>query len=115
MAETALVFPMLPGKRLVMERFIAALLCEFREEHDLTHATVTEERWFVQAAPQGDVIIVYLKGPDPAMVFADLAVSQEPFAVWFREQALDITGVDLALLPPFNLPECVFSRSRKEE
>jgi hypothetical protein len=113
MIETALVFPLLPGKRVALEKFIYALLCERQEEHDKTHASVTEERWFVQATTQGDVVIVYLHGPDPAMVFADLAVSEEPFAVWFREQVLELTGVDLALLPPFELPECIFRRTRQ--
>ncbi len=112
MIAAALVFPLLPGKRKALDNFIAALRNEYRAEHDRTHACVTEEKWFLQPTPQGDLVIVYLEGPDPALVFADLAVSQEPFEVWFREQALDITGVDLALLPPFTLPECVFNRTR---
>lgn len=110
--ETALVFPLLPGKRQGLEAFIQALRTEWHSAHDRSHAGITEERWFVQSAPQGDVVIVYLYGPDPAMVFADLAVSEEPFALWFREGVQDLTGVNLALLPPFNLPECVFQRSR---
>lgn len=114
MIETALVFPVLPGKRPAMEKFVLALNGERREAHDATHASVEEERWFFQSAPQGDVVIVYLRGADPALVFADIAVSTEPFSVWFREQTLEITGVDLALLPPFNLPECIFQRSRPE-
>ncbi len=115
MVETALVFPLLPGKRLAFEQFLVQLNTEQKKQHDRTHASVVEERWFVQSIPQGDMVIVYLKGYDPALVFADLAVSNEEFEQWFREQALDITGVDLALLPPFCLPQCVFSRTRKAE
>jgi hypothetical protein len=110
--ETALVFPVRHGKRAALVEFTQTLANDHREEHDAMHCSVNEERWFVQAAPQGEVVIVYLQGTDPALVFADLAVSKRPFAIWFRRQVLDITGVDLALLPPFNLPECIFHRTR---
>jgi hypothetical protein len=112
--ETALVFPLLPGKRALLEAFVEELTGERCAEHDAFHTSVEEERWFVQAAPQGDVVIVYLSGIDPALVFADLAVSKGAFATWFREQAQEITGVDLTLLPPFNLPECILRRTRSE-
>lgn len=112
MVETALVFPLLPGKRLAFEQFIVQLNTEQKSHHDRTHASVIEERWFVQSTPQGDMVIVYLKGCDPALVFADLAVSNHAFEEWFRDETLEITGVDLALLPPFCLPQCVFSRTR---
>jgi hypothetical protein len=113
--ETALVFPLLPGKRAMLEAFVEALLGERCAEHDAFHTSVEEERWFVQAAPQGEVVIVYLRGTDPALVFADLAVSNGAFATWFREQAQEITGVDLTLLPPFNLPECILRRTRDKD
>ena len=110
--ETAMVFPLLPGKRAALGLFTDTLATVYQRDHDAMHSCVIEERWFVQAAPQGEVVIVYLQGTDPALVFADLAVSKQPFAIWFREQVLELTGVDLALLPPFNLPECIFRRSR---
>ena len=112
MVETALVFPLLPGKKLAFEQFLVQLKTEQKVHHDRTHASVTEERWFVQSTPQGEMLIVYLKGRDPALVFADLAVSNHEFEEWFRDQALEITGVDLTLLPPFCLPKCVFSQTR---
>jgi hypothetical protein len=106
------MFPLLPGKRPALTQFIEELEREWRGEHDRTHAAIREEKWFVQQTPQGDEVIVYLAGPDPAYVFADLAVSHQPFEVWFRKQVLELTGVDLSLLPPFSVPECVFNRTR---
>ncbi len=110
--EAAIVFPLLPGKRLVLERFIRELTEEHRTAHDRSHRTVTSESWFLQPTAQGDLVIVYLKTPDPTEVFAELAVSQEPFEVWFRAQVLELTGMDLTMLPPFCLPTRILHRER---
>jgi hypothetical protein len=112
--EIALVFPLLSGKRPVLERFVEALQNEFHEEHSRTHATIQEESWYVQSVSGADVLIVVLRGEEPEMVFAELAVSLEPFAVWFRERTLEITGVNISLVPPFQLPECIFHAQRPE-
>jgi hypothetical protein len=40
--------------------------------------------------------IVYLQAPDILRAFEGGASLQEPFDVWFRKQAKDITGVDLS-------------------
>jgi len=110
--ETAIVFPLLPGKRLALAQFVETLQGARRQEHDKTHAGVCHESWFLQPTNQGDVVIVYLQSPDPTEVFAELAVSQEAFAVWFREQVMELSGMDLTLFPPFNLPQRVLHRVR---
>ena len=102
--ETAIVFPLLPGKRIALQEFLAELTGMRRAEHQENHAGVQWESWFLQPTPQGDIVIVYLRAADPMEVFVDLAVSPTPFALWFRRQVLDLTAVDLALLPPFSLP-----------
>jgi hypothetical protein len=110
-SEAAIVFPLLPGKRLALEQFVNALAAR-QEEHDLSHSAVPHESWFFQHTPQGDLVVVYLQAPDPMEIFAELSVSQTAFACWFREQVLELTGTDLALLPPFCLPERIFHRLR---
>ena len=102
-AEAAIVFPLLPGKREALEQFVTTLVARNTEHREL-HASVQHESWFLQPTPQGDVVIVYLMSPDPTEVFAELAVSRLPFAVWFRDQVLELSGMDLTLLPPFSLP-----------
>lgn len=114
-AEAAIVFPLLPGKREMLTAFIAELSGARREAHQQNHAGVQWESWFFQQTPQGDLVIVYLQAQDPMEVFVDLAVSQAPFAVWFRQQTLDMTGIDLALLPPFSLPQRLLHWQRSEE
>lgn len=66
----------------------------------------------MQPTPQADLVIVYLESPDPMEVFAELAVSKGAFEVWFRAQVLELTGMDLTMLPPFCLPTRILHRMR---
>ena len=113
--EAAIVFPLLAGKRLALAQFVSELAGERRESHDRFHVMVTRESWFMQPTPQGDLVIVYLESPDPAEVFAELAVSQGAFEVWFRAQVLELTGMDLTMLPPFCLPIRILHRVREQQ
>ena len=109
--ESAVVFPLLPGKHAALRQFVLAL--ERRAaEHDATHQSVSHESWFVQETPEGERVVVYLQAKDTIEVYTMMALSKTPFACWFREQVLDLTGVDLVMLPPFSLPERVFHRVR---
>jgi hypothetical protein len=54
---------------------------------------------------QGSFILVWFEG-DVEKAFADLAASDDEFVVWFRDQVLDVTGVDLAA-PPDGPPPAV--------
>ena len=109
--EAAIVFPLLPGKREALEQFVAELQ-KRNEEHRKLHATVEHESWFLQPTPKGDVVIVYLVSPDSTEVFAELAVSRQPFAIWFREQVLELSGLDFTILPPFSLPSRILHWER---
>lgn len=109
--ETAIVFPLLPGKRLALAQFLTALE-ERCEEHDLFHAGIHHESWYFQETQQGEVVVVYLQAADTMEVFAELSISQTPFACWFRENVMNLTGMDLTLLPPFCVPERIFHRVR---
>lgn len=110
--ECAIVFPLLPGKQPAFEAFVRKLTEECRSAHDQSHRTVTHESWFLQSTPQGDLVIVYLVSPDPREVFAELAISEGKFETWFRSQVLDLTGQNLALLPPFCPPTRMLHRIR---
>ena len=111
MAELGLVLPVLPGKREALQAFSNALSGERRAEYELSQATVTKESWFLQPTPHGDLLLVHFEAPDTVAVLTALAVSEEPFDVWFRAQTLDITGVDLAQ-PMGGVPERVFHWTR---
>ncbi len=111
--ESAIVFPLRSGKRLDLAQFIKTLSEERAGEHEQTHKNIVSESWFLQPTPQGDLVIIYLRAQDPMEVFVDLAVSEEPFAIWFRHQVLELSGMDLNMLPPFNLSQRIFHKIRK--
>ena len=100
MTEAGMVLPILPGKRPVLDAFAAALAGPRLAEYEESQVSVLRESWFVQATPMGEMLVVHFEAPDIDAVMSGLATSDAPFDVWFRSQALEITGVDLAQMPP---------------
>lgn len=61
---------------------------------------VTREAWFFQRWNYGDIVIAVTEAKDPVMSRAEqYAASKEPFAAWFKQRVLDITGVDPKMEP----------------
>ena len=72
---------------------------EYGESRKRAGAVV--ERIYLQQSPQGDMAIVYVQGANVRNFCHVLGASQDPFDIWFREQVLDVHGMDLAKeLPP---------------
>lgn len=111
MIENAFFVPLLPDKKEAAIAFANTMMNERRGEFDNAQTTVTKESWFLQETPHGDFLIIYYHSPDPDKVHAALAVSEEPFDIWFRSQVLDITGIDIPT-PLGNLPKQVLAWSR---
>ncbi len=90
--------PILPGQLEAWHRFNQETLGTWRAEHDALNVRcgVTRELAWLQQTPECDLAIVYLEMDDPALLFAELATAGHPYAVWFREQALAIHGLDLS-------------------
>lgn len=108
MTENAFFVPLLPGKAEAARAFAAELSGPRKAEVDQAQTTVIKESWFLQETPHGDFMIVYYVSPDPRKVHDALAVSDEPFDVWFREQILDLTGIDISTPLP-SLPTQIWS------
>ncbi|MCC6403879.1 MAG: hypothetical protein IT207_07700 [Fimbriimonadaceae bacterium] len=108
MVENAFFVPLLPGKTDAAYEFCAQLTGPRKAELDAAQTTVVKESWFLQQTPQGDFLIVYYVSPDPRRVHDALAVSEEPFDVWFRSQILDLTGIDISTPLP-GLPEQILA------
>ena len=107
MNSTAVMFPILPDKREQVFQFAEALSGERAHEYAASQQSVAKENWYLQSTPMGDFLIVHFEAPDCAAVFSSLAVSQEPFDVWFRQQAQEISGIDLSKSIG-DLPQVVF-------
>jgi hypothetical protein len=111
MIENAFFVPILPGKTEAARTFAETMTGSRRAELDHAQTTVVKESWFLQETPQGDFLIVYYVSPNPEKVHQALAVSEEPFDVWFRAQVLDVTGIDIST-PLGGLPQQILSWAR---
>ena len=109
MASLASAFPILPGKTEQWKHFSEAMAGPRHSEYEASRKRlgVTREVAYLQQTPQGDLAIVYMEAQNIPGVFEGLGTSQEPFDVWFREQAKEIQGLDLAQAPAGPLPEAI--------
>ena len=100
--------PNLPGKTDAWRRFTDELKgpqrAAFKESR--RRLGVREQTW-LQTTPMGDLVVVTLEGDKPAEAFAAFAASDDAFTTWFKEQVLDVHGVDLSQPPSGPLPELV--------
>lgn len=106
-----MVFPVLPGQSQSLTDFASKLMNERKAEYVASQTSVNKESWWLQPTPMGDICIVHFEAEDPMAVFSALGTSQEPFDVWFRQEVLANTGVNLAQ-PPAGMPAQIFNWSR---
>ena len=112
MEETVAMFPVLPGKTNALLAFVDALNGERLNDFNESQVTVQMERWYLQHTPFGDFVLAQFSAPSIANVFVGLATADDEFAVWYRTQILEITGIDLSN-PPSSLPERIFDWKRE--
>src|SRR5262245_22731024 len=97
-------FPVLPGKEDELRKFAQETLDRADEfaASQARHGHITKEEWALQQTPMGAFVLLRFEADDVEGAFARLAESSEPFDVWFRGRALEISGVDLS--QPFEGP-----------
>jgi len=90
-------FPVLPGKSDAGREFAKTCMGSKRAEFSeaLKRQGTSNESWFLQSTPQGDMVLVYFETEDVQKTFEILAKSKGPFEVWFKQQVKSVTGVDL--------------------
>jgi hypothetical protein len=103
------LFPLLPGKEEAFRDFAQETLGPRRAQFAALQAlsTVTRETWTLVPTPDGFFVNVWFEG-NVDKAFADLATAEDEFAVWFREQVLNVTGVDMSAPNDSAPPETVF-------
>ena len=52
--------------------------------------------WYLQGGPCGDIVIVSITADDPDRAMRQLAASEEPFDCWFKDQVLQLSGINLS-------------------
>lgn len=112
MASMSMALPVKPGKREALKAFCKTTTGEKLADFEASERRVglTREAWYLNQTPMGDLAIVWVEGSDPIEALVNFVKSREPFDVWFKEQVLDITGVDLNQPPPA-LPERLYDWS----
>src|SRR5262249_3496269 len=106
MQKLCLALPVQPGKTQALREFVATLTGpRWGEYGDFQERSrVQKVVWCLQRSPHGDQFVIYNEGEDFARLISEFAVSTHPFDVWFKQQALDITGVDFSKFEPSRLP-----------
>ena len=91
------IFPVLPGKEDAGRAFANEVLGSHREAFTdaQTRNSVTRETWTLLTTPMGSFINVWFEG-DVEAAFTDLATADDEHTTWFRQQILDVTGVDVS-------------------
>ena len=106
------IFPLLPGKEDALRAFASDVLGSRRAEFDKIQANggTTRETWSIQQTPMGSFVVVWFEG-DPERAFGELAADQSEFATWFKQQVLELSGVDLGAPSDEPMPETILDWS----
>ncbi|HEX2909771.1 MAG TPA: hypothetical protein VH186_03115 [Chloroflexia bacterium] len=88
--------PILPGKLEHWRRFCQELLGIYQEEYRASRERlgITREYAWLQATPEGEMVIYYLEGVSPGQLFGVLANSSQPFDRWLLEQLAELHGFE---------------------
>jgi len=95
-------FPVLPGKIDAARAFARETMGARRSGFDESQQRggITRETWSIQETPDGNaLVLVWFESADPEKAFAELAQDTSEFAVWFRAQVQEVSGVDLSEAP----------------
>lgn len=91
-------FPILPGRAReawrLAEELSGARAGEWAASSKRLGVSCGE--WFFQQGPEIDLLIVWFEASDPDAVFVGLEDSEEAFDVWFRQAAVEVTGLTLS-------------------
>jgi hypothetical protein len=108
--QLCLALSVQPGKTQALRGFVETITeSRWGEYEDFQQRSrVQKVTWCLQSSPHGDQLLIYNEGEDLPRLISEFAVSTHPFDVWFRQQALDITGVDFSKFDPSRLPILLF-------
>ena len=107
----------LPGKEEPWRRFVQELLGSRLEEYEglRRRLGISGESVWLTRSPNGEMAIAYLEAEEPERVVPLLAVSQEPFDLWFKGRLLELHGCDLKTLQRCPSPELVVAHRETRE
>jgi hypothetical protein len=107
----AFAAPLQPGKTDVAREF--AREAYFTRQAEMAESRIslglTREETFLNQTPAGEVVVVYLEGPDPIDGNRRFAASNRPFDRWFKDQCKEIFPGFINFDQPVPANEEIFS------
>jgi hypothetical protein len=98
MQSVAFTWPLLVGQTDAIRAALASCWVGARKEayqDARRRAGIVREAVWIQPAPGGDIVVVYLEADDLATAFTCLMTSEAPFDSWFRNHVRQVHGVAL--------------------
>ncbi|HEX6463838.1 MAG TPA: hypothetical protein VFZ98_05275 [Vicinamibacterales bacterium] len=104
MEHICLAMPVLAGKSDAACDFFRQLDAGRRAEFDASERRIgiTKELWYLAKLAAGDHVIGYMETNDFNRALQSFVASRDPFDMWFKQQLLAVTGLDLNN-PPANM------------
>ena len=116
MDHVCLALPLLAGQADAARTFMQQLDGARRNEFDSSERRIgiTKELWYLAQLPSGDHLIGYIESSDFGRALAMFVASRDPFDVWFKEQMMAVTGLDLNNPPADMKPAELLSKYEAE-
>lgn len=107
MDHTCIVVPVKPGKEKALRDFYREIEGARHDDYDRSEQrlSISKEVAFSAKSDGGTLAVIYIESDDFNSAFGDFVKSQDEFDLWFKQQVLDISGLDLNNPPEMELPE----------
>ena len=98
MTGIVLTFPILSGKVEAWRHFCQELSGSRQEMHESSRRQlgITRERLALMETPYGASAVTTLEAQNVGEALNQMAISDDTFDLWYREQMLELYGVNLA-------------------
>ncbi len=98
MTEAAIAMPIATGKTEAWRALLEDLTGPRYDEYVTSRRRfgLTAQTTFLQRTPMGDLALIHMTGADVHDSFHRMSASQDPWDVKWREETLDVHGVDFA-------------------
>jgi hypothetical protein len=117
MESTIMALPILPGRIDAVKTMFKTIRDEKWKDNERVDkvAGVEKEQDFVQTTPMGDMLYMYIESKNiqkTLAAFGELAASKDPYILWFDEELIKNTGIDISKPSTVAPPENVLSYHR---
>ena len=107
-----LTAPILPGQTEAWRRFVQEMNTLRRHEYEASRRQlrIASEWWWLVMVGRQETAIIAVSAVQPERIWTEIADSQRPFDLWYRQQLDRLLGVELPSMPPI---EMVWSWQRR--